>query len=242
MKPNFLEIVKRIPKDSITTYKIIGEIFGVKDFRKVGWGLHKNNNLKEIECFRVINSDFSLGGYKLGKKKKEELLRESGFYIENNQIKEAKIWKPHIFNTFICYELPEAVKKIVKEIQEELNLVEGSLQDYKKAHITIKFFNNKGVPVALEWYLRNKKYLKLPLEAKIKGIDYFSKPSYNVIFLDVTLNSPFINRPHITIARVPKWVKIKKIDISKKFILKGIGIRTGIDNERQVLVASHFVS
>lgn len=72
------EVVKRIPKGKILTYKEVAKRAGsVKAYRAVGNILNKNYD-KNIPCHRVVRSDGSAGGYNRGRKMKEKRLREEG--------------------------------------------------------------------------------------------------------------------------------------------------------------------
>lgn len=72
-------IVKKIPKGKTLTYKEVAEKIGSPQaYRAVGNALNKNYN-KNIPCHRVIKSDGSLGGYRLGTPAKEKILKKEGF-------------------------------------------------------------------------------------------------------------------------------------------------------------------
>ena len=106
-----LDIVKKIPKGKILTYKKVSELAGFpRVWRVVGNVLSKNKDLrppkflpaqiseklvagekkilagKKILCHRVIKSDGKLGGYNLGIKKKIALLMREGVKIENKRV------------------------------------------------------------------------------------------------------------------------------------------------------------
>jgi O-6-methylguanine DNA methyltransferase len=75
------EIVKKIPKGKVLTYKEVAKRAGnAKASRAVGNILNKNHDPK-IPCHRVIRSDGKLGGYNLGAKKKKEILKKEGFNL-----------------------------------------------------------------------------------------------------------------------------------------------------------------
>jgi len=80
------EIVKKIPKGKILTYKKVSELAGFpRAWRAVGNVLSKNRNLK-IPCHRVIKSNGKIGGFNLGIKKKIALLMREGVKIENKRV------------------------------------------------------------------------------------------------------------------------------------------------------------
>jgi len=76
-----LNIVKRIPKGKLLTYKDVAIKAGrPKASRAVGNVLRKNYDT-EIPCHRVIRSDGKLGGYNRGIKKKLKLLKNEGLNL-----------------------------------------------------------------------------------------------------------------------------------------------------------------
>lgn len=83
-------LLKRVPKGKVTTYKSLGQALNTKAYRAVGNAMKKNKNPNTIPCFKIINSDGSLGGY-MGPdpknlKKKIKLLKAEGVEIKNNKI------------------------------------------------------------------------------------------------------------------------------------------------------------
>ena len=83
-----LDLVRKIPKGKVTTYKIIAEKQNSRAYRAVGSALKNNKNPVIIPCHRVINSDGSLGGYKgiRNNKEKSDLLRKEGIEINKGKI------------------------------------------------------------------------------------------------------------------------------------------------------------
>ncbi len=82
------DLVRKIPKGKITTYKEIGKALG-KDgniYRAIGQALNKNPFAPEVPCHRVVASNGSLGGFAQGCEAKKKLLEEEGIVIENNTI------------------------------------------------------------------------------------------------------------------------------------------------------------
>jgi len=81
-----LDIVKKIPKGKILTYKKVSELAGFpRAWRAVGNVLSKNRNLK-IPCHRVIKSNGKIGGFNRGIKKKIARLRREGIKIKNKRV------------------------------------------------------------------------------------------------------------------------------------------------------------
>lgn len=73
------EVVKKIPKGSVLTYKEVAQNAGnPKAARAVANIMAKNYNL-DIPCHRVIRSDGKLGGYNRGGEvKKRAILQAEG--------------------------------------------------------------------------------------------------------------------------------------------------------------------
>ncbi len=81
------ELVKQVPSGKVTTYKLLAEALGDKiAARSVGFILNKNEDFDTIPCYRVIRSDGSLGGYKLGIEEKIKKLIKDGIIIKDNKV------------------------------------------------------------------------------------------------------------------------------------------------------------
>lgn len=88
------ELLKKVPKGKVVTYKEIAKKLGSSGYRAVGNAMHKNNDLKNVHCYRVVKSDGTIGGYALGTKRKVELLRKDGILVVNGKIDLKKFgWK-----------------------------------------------------------------------------------------------------------------------------------------------------
>ena len=95
------ELLRKVPKGKVTTYKEIARALNSKAYRAVGTAMNKNpyayaargwvggSNLKFsdlVACHRVINSNGSVGGFASGVKNKIKILRAEGIEIKNNKI------------------------------------------------------------------------------------------------------------------------------------------------------------
>jgi methylated-DNA-[protein]-cysteine S-methyltransferase len=73
------EVVKKIPKGKVLTYKEVAKRAGnIKASRAVGNILNKNHNPK-IPCHRVIRSDGKTGGHNRGQQMKIKILKKEGY-------------------------------------------------------------------------------------------------------------------------------------------------------------------
>lgn len=78
-KEKVYEIVKKIPKGKVLTYKEVAKKAGnEKASRAVGNILNKNFD-PAIPCHRVIRSNGKLGGYNRGTRVKIEILKKEGY-------------------------------------------------------------------------------------------------------------------------------------------------------------------
>ena len=66
-----------IPMGKVTTYSSLAKALGLHP-RAVGKMLSNNEKLIVVPCHRVVRSDGSLGGYRLGKEFKRRLLELEG--------------------------------------------------------------------------------------------------------------------------------------------------------------------
>src|SRR3989344_3803444 len=82
------QLMKKIPRGRITTYKIIAKKLNSRAYRAVGQACKRNTNAPTIPCHRVVNSNGFVGYYsaKGGIKSKINLLKKEGITVKNNQI------------------------------------------------------------------------------------------------------------------------------------------------------------
>lgn len=81
------QLLKKIPKGRVTTYKIIAEKLGKKSYRAVGQIVGANPDIPATPCHRVVKTDGTLGGYALGIEKKIEMLEKEGVEVIDGKIK-----------------------------------------------------------------------------------------------------------------------------------------------------------
>jgi O-6-methylguanine DNA methyltransferase len=75
-KEKVYQVVRKIPKGRVMTYKKVAEETGSpRAWRAVGNILNKNRDPK-VPCHRVIKSNGKIGGYSKGTKKKLSLLKK----------------------------------------------------------------------------------------------------------------------------------------------------------------------
>jgi len=80
------DILKKVPKGKVTTYKAIAHKLKSKAYRAVGNAMNKNPYAPKVPCHRVVNSNGEVGGFAHGTKKKVEMLQKEGIEIKNNKI------------------------------------------------------------------------------------------------------------------------------------------------------------
>ncbi|MEK6846869.1 MAG: MGMT family protein [Nanoarchaeota archaeon] len=80
------QLLKKVPKGKVTTYKALAQAMNTKAYRAVGNAMNKNPYAPEVPCHRVINANGKLGGYASGLKKKIQMLKAEGIEIKDNKI------------------------------------------------------------------------------------------------------------------------------------------------------------
>ena len=80
------EILSKIPKGNVVTYKQIAHILNTKAYCAVGNAMANNPNLIIVPCHRVVKSDGHIGGYALGVDIKINLLQNEGIAIKKGKI------------------------------------------------------------------------------------------------------------------------------------------------------------
>ena len=86
-------LLKKVPKGKVTTYKILAEAAGTKAYRAVGNAMNKNpygilncKGKNMVPCHRVVDSNGHLQRFAHGLRKKKELLEMEGIKIKDNEI------------------------------------------------------------------------------------------------------------------------------------------------------------
>lgn len=84
------ELLRKVPKGKVTTYKALAHAVGTRAYRAVGNAMNKNPDsfltTKKTPCHRVINANGDIGGFAGNVKEKIRLLQEEGVVIVNNTI------------------------------------------------------------------------------------------------------------------------------------------------------------
>lgn len=83
-------LVKKIPKGKVSSYKIIANKLGCKAYRAVGNALKNNPTPIIIPCHRVVKSNSELGGFTSKKYDKKTLLEKEGIKIIGGKIVDFK--------------------------------------------------------------------------------------------------------------------------------------------------------
>tara|TARA_E500000331_G_C17029151_1_gene614358 strand:+ start:272 stop:577 length:306 start_codon:yes stop_codon:yes gene_type:complete len=82
------DLLKKIPKGRISTYKEIAIALNTKAYRAVGNAMANNPNPIIVPCHRVVKSDGSIGrySYKDGIATKIDLLKKEGVSIKKGKV------------------------------------------------------------------------------------------------------------------------------------------------------------
>ncbi|MDO8460150.1 MAG: MGMT family protein [Nanoarchaeota archaeon] len=80
------DIVKRIPKGKVMTYKSVAKTLGTNAYRVVGNAMNKSPGMPEMPCHRVVKSNGEVGGFVHGTRKKIEMLNMEGVKVKNGKV------------------------------------------------------------------------------------------------------------------------------------------------------------
>ena len=83
------EVVSRIPKGKVTTYKKVAAVTGIQNPRLVGVVLHRNIDPQHVPCHRVVRNNGTIAtGYAFGgtKKQREKLKSEGVHFLPNDRV------------------------------------------------------------------------------------------------------------------------------------------------------------
>jgi len=80
------ELLRKVPKGKITTYKELAHALNTGAYRAVGNAMNKNPYAPVVPCHRVINADGRLGGFASGLPKKIKMLKSEGVKIVDGKI------------------------------------------------------------------------------------------------------------------------------------------------------------
>jgi len=89
------ELLKKVPRGKVTTYKSLGDAVGTRGYRAIGQILRNNPYAPKVPCHRVVASDGTIGGF-MGKTngeaitKKIKLLQEEGVCITGKRVLDFK--------------------------------------------------------------------------------------------------------------------------------------------------------
>ena len=84
-------LVRQIPPGRVSTYGAVAKALGNPGYsRAVGKMMNKNPDADTMPCFKIVNSDGSLGGFGLGINDKIRRLKEDGIRVKNGKILDFK--------------------------------------------------------------------------------------------------------------------------------------------------------
>lgn len=86
--PCLQQLLLRVPRGKVTTYKALANAMGTRGCRAVGRLLGRNPEPDRFPCFKVVRSDGRLGGFSLGKADKIRRLEKDGISVKNGRIED----------------------------------------------------------------------------------------------------------------------------------------------------------
>ena len=89
LKHKVYDLVRKVPKGKVTTYKAIGDKLNTKAYRAIGQILKDNPYAPEVPCHRVIQSSGEAGGFSgsiMNQNKKIRILKKEGVKFNRSRI------------------------------------------------------------------------------------------------------------------------------------------------------------
>lgn len=89
------DLLRKVPKGRVTTYKDIAHALGSRAYRGVGQAMKRNPYAPEVPCHRVVSASGRIGGFR-GKRsgtaieEKIKMLRDEGIEFNGDRIKNFK--------------------------------------------------------------------------------------------------------------------------------------------------------
>ena len=80
------EILRKVPRGKVMTYRGIAKALRSKAYRAVGNAMNRNPHAPKVPCHRVVKSNGSIGGFASGTRKKISMLRKEGIKIVRGKI------------------------------------------------------------------------------------------------------------------------------------------------------------
>jgi len=96
MKNKVYDILRKVPKGRVTTYKEIAKAVDTKAYQAIGQILKRNPYAPDVPCHRVVRSDGTIGGFR-GRREgkavtdKKNMLKKEGIEFERDRIKEFEV-------------------------------------------------------------------------------------------------------------------------------------------------------
>ena len=79
-------LLRKVPRDKVTTYKAIAKALNTKAYRAVGNAMNKNPYAPKVPCHRVVKSNGDVWGFASGTKKKITMLKKEGIEIVKGKV------------------------------------------------------------------------------------------------------------------------------------------------------------
>jgi methylated-DNA-[protein]-cysteine S-methyltransferase len=85
------ELLKKVPKGKVTTYKALADALGTKAYRAIGQFMRHNPYAPTVPCHRVVATDGTIGGF-MGHtqgatiQKKITMLQKEGISVKGNKV------------------------------------------------------------------------------------------------------------------------------------------------------------
>jgi methylated-DNA-[protein]-cysteine S-methyltransferase len=80
------QLLLKVPKGKVTTYKAVAQAMGTRGYRYIGQLLNKNPEPDLYPCYKVVQSNGRVGGFAQGMREKIRRLKEDGIEVAKGKV------------------------------------------------------------------------------------------------------------------------------------------------------------
>ncbi len=80
------DLLRKVPRGRVTTYKALAEALGTRAYRAVGTAMNKNPYAPQVPCHRVVSSGGRIGGFASGVRNKIKILKKEGVGVLDGKV------------------------------------------------------------------------------------------------------------------------------------------------------------
>jgi len=97
------DLIIKVPKGKVTTYKEIANTLNIRAYRVVGMACNRSPGMPKVPCHRVVASDGRLHGFGSGIENKRKLLDNEGIMMKKVLTERGTDYKIENFDSVMHY-------------------------------------------------------------------------------------------------------------------------------------------